>query len=75
MEGDYLQLCGLINAMKAYNKEDRDRGCTRFRQLLLDMFDNEGPEHLIGVFRMYTKTHQLEEEQYVGESDITFSGF
>ena len=57
MEKDYIELCCLINAWDAYSKDHRDRSRSQLRMLLLDMAD-KGPEHLIGVFSLYLKTHQ-----------------
>jgi hypothetical protein len=57
MEEDYIELCCLINAWDGYNKDMRERDRSRLRQLLLDMAD-KGPDHLIGVFSLYLKTHQ-----------------
>jgi hypothetical protein len=47
----------MINAWDAYNKDHRERSRSQLRQLLLDMAD-KGPDHLIGVFSLYLKTHQ-----------------
>lgn len=57
MEKDYIELCCLINAWDAYDKDHRERSRSQLRQLLLDMAD-KGPDHLIGVFSLYLKTHQ-----------------
>jgi len=65
MEKDYIELCCLINAWDAYNKDHRERSRSQLRQLLLDMAD-KSPEHLIGIWRMYLKTQQLDEKSYEG---------
>jgi hypothetical protein len=62
MEEDYTELCCLVNAWDAYNEEHRERSRARLRQLLLDMVD-KGPKHLIGIFKLYLQTHQIEEDE------------
>jgi hypothetical protein len=61
MYNDYIELCCLINAWDAYNKDHRERSRSELRQLLVDMAD-KGPEHLIGVFSLYLKTHQSDKD-------------
>lgn len=69
MERDYLKLCICMNSFEMYDKEHQALSRKEFRQFLLDMFDNKGPEHLIGLFKMYLKTHQLEDKW-----DVTAAG-
>ena len=61
MEEDYLQLIVLMNSWDMYDKEHQERSRTEFRQFLIGMAD-KGPNHLLRLFKMYLKTHQLEEE-------------
>lgn len=61
MEEDYLQLTVLMNSWDMYDKEHQERSRTEFRQFLIGMAD-KGPNHLLRLFKMYLKTHQLEEE-------------
>jgi hypothetical protein len=61
MEEDYLELCVLMNSWDMYDKEHQERSRTEFRQFLIGMAD-KGPKHLIGIFKLYMKTHQIEEE-------------
>jgi hypothetical protein len=51
----------MINAWDAYDKDHRERSRSQLRQLLVDMAD-KGPEHLIGVFSLYLKTHQSDKD-------------
>jgi hypothetical protein len=60
MEKDYVELCCLINAWDLCDKDHRERSRAEFRQFMVAMVD-KGPEHLIGTWRMYLKTHQLED--------------
>jgi len=59
---DYIELCCLVNAWNAHNEEYRELSRAQFRQHLLDMAD-KGPKHLIEVFKLYLKTHQIEEDE------------
>jgi hypothetical protein len=72
MEEDYIQLCILINSWNLYDKEHREHSRTQFRQFLLGMVD-KGPNHLIRIFSLYLKTHQLEEESVDGFEDLISS--
>ena len=60
MENDFMELSCFINAWNAYNKDYRERSRAEFRKFLIKLAD-KGPDHLIGVFRMYIKTHQIED--------------
>ena len=63
MEQDYINLCTLINSLEVKPGWEWHAELARdnLRQLLIDMLD-KGPEHLIGVWRMYMKTHPKYEE-------------
>jgi hypothetical protein len=61
MEDDYLELCVLMNSWDMYDKEHQEQSRTRFRQFLIGIVD-KGPNHLMRLFNMYMKTHQIEEE-------------
>ena len=62
MEEDYMKLCIWLNSLDAKPEFLAVNARSNLRQLLLDMFD-KSPQHLIGVFRMYLKTHQFENKE------------
>lgn len=64
MENDFISLCCFMTSLQMCDKDHRDLCRKQFREVLLDIFDNKDPEHLIGVFRMYLKTRQLEDGSF-----------
>jgi hypothetical protein len=71
MENDFIQLSCFINAWDAYNEDYREQSRAQFRQFLTDMAD-KGPDHLVGVFRMYVKTHQIEDASFNAFEPLRF---
>ena len=62
---DFIQLATFINMWDLADKEHQERSRAEFRQFMVAMVD-KGPEHLIGIWRMYLKTQQLDEKSYEG---------
>ncbi len=58
-----------MNSLEMYDKQHQTRSLKEFRQFVLDMFDKKGPKYMVEVFRLYMKTHQLEDKW-----DVTAAG-
>ena len=59
MDEDYIELATFINMWDLADKEHQERSRAEFRQFMVAMVD-KGPEHMIGIFSLYLKTHQNE---------------
>lgn len=62
---DFIELATFINMWDLADKEHQERSRTEFRQFMVAMVD-KGPEHLIGIWRLYLKTRQLDDKEMCG---------
>lgn len=65
---DFIELATFINMWDLADKEHQERSRSEFRQFMVAMVD-KGPDHLIGIWRLYMKTLQLDEKSYEEQYD------